>query len=138
MFMDIDKDTFDSIFGFSGGEEDSEGSEESGYSFDSGDRLFGAMQLYDHGKHLSARTSGGMRERVIDRMYSFIGLILEDVDLVELDKGEDINLYEEEFLSMGFMFEDLIKYHEGKEEYERCGYFVKVRDEFFFKVKILE
>lgn len=133
--MDINKDTFDSIFGFG---DFSEGSDELRYSFDAGDRLFGAMQLYDHGKHLSDRTSGGMRDRVIDRMYSFIGLILEDVDLVDLDRGEDINLYEEEFLSMGFMFEDLIKYHEDREEYERCGYFVKVRDEFFFKVKILE
>lgn len=136
--MDIDKSTFDSIFGFDGGSGSSEDSGESGYSFDAGDRLFGAMQLYDHGKHLSVRTSGGMRDRVIERMYSFIGLILEDVDLVELERGDEISLYSEEFLSVGFMFEDLIKYYEVKEEYERCGYFLKVRDEYFFKIKILE
>lgn len=136
--MDINKDVFDGIFGFDGGVNTTGSLMTGDYSFDSSDRLFGALQLYDHGGYLSKRTRDELRDRVMVRMYSFIGMILEDVDLRQLHRGEEINLYEDEFYRVGCMFQDLIKYYEGLEEYERCAYFLRVRDEYFFKIKILE
>jgi hypothetical protein len=35
------------------------------------------------------------------------------------------------------MFEDLLGYYEGIEDYERCSYFLRIRDDFFSKIKIL-
>lgn len=138
--MDINKDTFDSIFGFDGGSypEQKLFSDVEEYELGDIDFLFGALQFYEHGIYLSSRTSGEMRDKVIFRMYLFISRLLDQVDLVGLHKGEDISLYEDEFFKVGSMFEDLIGFYEELEEYEKCAYFLNLRNEFFFKIKILE
>lgn len=138
--MDINKDTFDSIFGFDGGSypEQKLFSDVEEYELGDIDFLFGALQFYEHGIYLSSRASGEIRDKVIFRMYLFISRLLDQVDLVGLHKGEDISLYEDEFFKVGSMFEDLIGFYEELEEYEKCAYFLNLRNEFFFKIKILE
>jgi hypothetical protein len=138
--MEINKGTFDSIFGFDGGAypEQKLFSDVEEYELGDIDFLFGALQFYDHGIYLSSRTSGELRDKVIFRMYLFVGRLLEQVDLVRLHNGEDISLNEDEFFKVGCMFEDLIGFYEGLEEYEKCAYFLKLRDELFFKIIILQ
>lgn len=138
--MEINKNTFDSIFGFDGSAYPDQKlfSNVEEYKLGDIDFLFGALQFYDHGIYLSSRTSGDLRDKVIFRMYLFIGKLLEQVDLVRLHKGDDISLHEDEFFKVGCMFDDLIGFHEELEEYERCAYFLRLRNEFFFKIIILE
>lgn len=137
--MEINKGTFDSIFGFDGSAYPEQGlfSDVDEHEFGDIDFLFGALQFYDHGIYLISRTSGDIRDKAFFRMYLFVGSLLGQIDLVRLDKGDDISLHEDEFFKVGCMFEDLIGFHERLEEYEKCAYFLKVRNELFFKIKIL-
>jgi hypothetical protein len=140
--MSIDKNTFDNIFGFNRGMSPEEGIL---YALDvhsknEFDKLFSAVQMYDYGLYLSMRFEEiheGSFEVIRGRVYRFISRIFDTVDILNIASQGDISLYRDEFDKIGDMFDDLLGYYEGIEDYERCSYFLRIRDDFFLKIKIL-
>ena len=141
--MDIDKGSFDNIFGFNRGMSPEDGILYAldAHSKNEFDKLFSAVQLYDYGLYLALRFEeihDGSFDIIRGRVYRFISRIFDTVDIVNIERQDGISLYGDEFYKIRDMFEDLLGYYEGVEDYERCSYFLRIKNEFFFKIKILE
>lgn len=141
--MSIDKGTFDNIFGFNRGMSPEDGILYAldAHSKNEFDKLFSAVQLYDYGLYLALRfqeVHEGSFDVIRGRVYRFISRIFDTVDILNIEKQEDISLYGDEFYKIRDMFEDLIGYYEVIEDYERCSYLVRIRVDFFSKIKIIE
>lgn len=141
--MSIDKGTFDNIFGFNRGMSPEDGILYAldAHSKNEFDKLFSAVQLYDYGLYLALRfqeVHEGSFDIIRGRVYRFISRIFDTVDILNIDRQEDISLYGDEFYKIRDMFEDLIGYYEVIEDYERCSYLVRIRVDFFSKIKIIE
>lgn len=141
--MSIDKGTFDNIFGFNRGMSPEDGILYAldAHSKNEFDKLFSAVQLYDYGLYLALRfqeVHEGSFDVIRGRVYRFISRIFDTVDILNIDKQEDISLYGDEFYKIRDMFEDLIGYYEVIEDYERCSYLVRIRVDFFSKIKIIK
>ena len=141
--MDIDKGSFDNIFGFNRGMSPEDGILYAldAHSKNEFDKLFSAVQLYDYGLYLALRFEeihDGSFDIIRGRVYRFISRIFDTVDIVNIERQDGISLYGDEFYKIRDMFEDLLGYYEGVEEYERCSYFLRIKNEFFSKIIILE
>lgn len=141
--MSINKGDFDNIFGFNRGMSPEDGILYAldAHSKNEFDKLFSAVQMYDYGLYLALRFQeihDGSFDIIRGRVYRFISRIFDTVDIVNIERQDGISLYGDEFYRIRDMFEDLIGYYEGVEEYERCSYFLRLRDDFFSKIIILE
>lgn len=137
--MDIDKGTFDRIFGFEG-----KTAEEvvldtiTQLAVMPSDMLFSSLQIYESGLYLSKnlRTKPNFDSSIV--MENTFNAVLKIFKLLDEDfvvNQDTIYLYPDEILKVERLFINSIQFFEDKESYENCALLLKVRDLFFTKIK---
>lgn len=137
--MDIDKGTFDRIFGFEG-----KTAEEvvldtiTQLAVMPSDMLFSSLQIYESGLYLSKTLKAKPNfdsSIVMENTYNAVLKIFKLLDEDFTVNQDTIYLYPDEILKVERLFINSIQFFEDKESYENCALLLKVRDLFFTKIK---
>lgn len=137
--MDIDKGTFDRIFGFEG-----KTAEEvvldtiTQLAVMPSDMLFSSLQIYESGLYLSKTLKAKPNfdsSIVMENTYNAVLKIFKLLDEDFVVNQDTIYLYPDEILKVERLFMNSIQFFEDKESYENCALLLKVRDLFFTKIK---
>lgn len=140
--MDIDKGTFDRIFGFK-----NKTAEEvvldtiSQLAIMPSDMLFSSLQIYESGLYLSKNLKNKPNydsSIVMENTYNAVLKIFKLLDEDFMINQSTIYLYPDEVLKVERLFINSIQFFEEKESYENCALLLRVRDLFFTKIEPIQ